>query len=99
VDGVYEAYRRLQDLGDAERINAIVVMTDGQENNSRMSLRQLVREVSQDGQMPVVIFCIAYGGDADIDTLQAIAEPTGGQVREGDLDTIRDLYKILSTYF
>ncbi|MEJ2208668.1 MAG: VWA domain-containing protein [Anaerolineae bacterium] len=99
VDGVYEAYRRLQDLGDTERINAIVVMTDGQENNSRMSLRQLVREVSQQGQMPVVIFCIAYGGDADIGTLEAIAEPTGGQVREGDLNTIRDLYKILSTYF
>jgi Ca-activated chloride channel family protein len=99
VDGVYEAYRRLQDLGDAERINAIVVMTDGQENNSRMSLRELVRELTQESRLPVVIFCIAYGGDADIDTLQAIAEPTGGQVREGDLETIRDLYKILSTYF
>jgi Ca-activated chloride channel family protein len=99
VDGVYEAYRRLQDLGDAERINAIVVMTDGQENNSRMSLRQLVREMTQESRLPVVVFCIAYGGDADIDTLQTIAEPTGGQVREGDLETIRDLYKILSTYF
>jgi Ca-activated chloride channel family protein len=99
VDGVDEAYRRLQDLGDAERINAIVVMTDGQENNSQLSLRQLVREMTEESRLPVVIFCIAYGGDADIATLQAIAEPTGGQVREGDLDTIRDLYKILSTYF
>jgi Ca-activated chloride channel family protein len=99
VDGVYEAYRRLQDLGDAERINAVVVMTDGQENNSRMSLRQLVGEITQESQLPVVVFCIAYGADADIDTLEAIAEPTGGQVREGDLETIRDLYKVLSTYF
>ncbi len=99
VDGVAEAFRRLQDLGDAERINAIVVMTDGQENNSRMSLRQLVREVTEQSRVPVVVFCIAYGSDADIGTLQAIAEPTGGQVRQGDLDTIRDLYKILSTYF
>jgi len=31
--------------------------------------------------------------------LRQIAEPTGGQVRSGDLETIRDLYKILSTYF
>lgn len=99
VDGVYEAYWRLQELGDTERINAIVVMTDGQENNSRMSQRQLVRQMTQDARVPVVVFCIAYGGDADIATLQAIAEPTGGQVREGDLDTIRDLYKVLSTYF
>jgi Ca-activated chloride channel family protein len=99
LDGVYEAYRGLEELGDTERINAIVVMTDGQENNSAISLRRLVRELEQQSPVPVVVFCIAYGGDADIATLQAIAEPTGGQVREGNLETIRDLYKILSTYF
>jgi Ca-activated chloride channel family protein len=87
LDGVYEAHRRLQDLGDTERINAIVVMTDGKENYSDISLRRLV------------VFAIAYGDDADMGTLRAISEPTGGQVREGDLETIRDLYKILSTYF
>ncbi len=48
---------------------------------------------------PVVVFCIAYGQDADMDTLRKIAEPSGGQVYVGDLETIRDLYKILSTYF
>ena len=47
----------------------------------------------------MVVFSIAYGDDADMRTLQAISEPTGGQVREGDLETIQDLYKILSTYF
>jgi Ca-activated chloride channel family protein len=99
LDGVDEAYRSLEELGDAERINAIVVMTDGQENNSAISLRRLVSELEEQSPVPVVVFCIAYGGDADIATLQAIAEPTGGQVREGSLETIRDLYKILSTYF
>jgi Ca-activated chloride channel family protein len=99
LDGVYEAYRRLQDLGDTERINAVVVMTDGQENNSAISLRQLQRELSQDSPVQVVVFSIAYGADADTNTLRSIAEPTGGQVRSGDPETIRDLYKILSTYF
>ena len=99
LDAVYEAYRQLQDLGDTERINAIVAMTDGRENASKLSLRQLVRELERDAQVPVVIFCIAYGRDADIGTLEEIAEPTSGQVREGDLETIQDLYKILSTYF
>ncbi len=99
LDGVYEANRRLQELGDTERINAIVVMTDGQENNSRTSLRQLERALTDESQVPVVVFSIAYGGDADMGTLQRIAEPTGGQVRMGDPETIRDLYKILSTYF
>ncbi len=99
LDGVYEAHRRLEELGDTERINAVVVMTDGQENRSSISVRQLVRELQDQEPVPVVVFCIAYGEDADLATLQAIAEPTGGQVLEGDLETISDLYQILSTYF
>jgi Ca-activated chloride channel family protein len=98
LDAVYDANRRLQDLGDTERINAIVVMTDGRENYSSISLRSLVREL-ENADVPVVVFSIAYGQDADMQTLQAISEPTGGAVREGTLETIRDLYKILSTYF
>jgi Ca-activated chloride channel family protein len=98
LDAVYQAYQYLQDLDDTGRINAIVVMTDGQENYSNISLRNLVRRL-QNPNVPVVVFCIAYGSDADMDTLTAIAEPTGGQVRTGDLETIRDLYRILSTYF
>ena len=99
LDGVYEAHRRLQALGDSERINAIVVMTDGQENNSNTSLRSLVAELERGYPIQVVVFSIAYGDDADMDTLRWIAEPTGGQVRTGDPETILDLYKVLSTYF
>lgn len=101
LDGVRTAYRRLQDLGDRERINAIVAMTDGRENASSVSLNTLVRDIqrgNRDG-VPVVIFCIAYGGDADYNTLSAIADASGGQVREGTEETIRELYKLLSSYF
>jgi Ca-activated chloride channel family protein len=99
LDAVNEAYQRLVELGDTERINAIVVMTDGRENNSSISLTRLVRALKSNSDVPVVVFCIAYGDDADFGTLQAIAEPSGGQVLQGDLETIRELYKILSTYF
>jgi Ca-activated chloride channel family protein len=100
LDAVRTAYVRLQRQADPERINAIVAMTDGKENASAVSLRQLVSEIrSGNEQVPVVIFCIAYGRDADYDVLQAIADASGGQVREGTTETIRDLYKILSSYF
>jgi Ca-activated chloride channel family protein len=101
LDAVDEAYNRLQYLGDTERINAIVVMTDGRENNSYTTLDQLVAYVEEGnrGGVPVVIFCIAYGSDADMWTLEQIANASGGQVRTGDVETIRGLYKILSTYF
>ena len=100
LDGVRTAYGRLQQAGDAERINAIVAMTDGRENASMVTLRQLEREIQSGNQnLPVVIFCIAYGRDADYEVLQTIAGASGGQVREGDEETIRELYKILSSYF
>ena len=101
LDAVRAAYVRLQQANDTERINAIVAMTDGRENASGISLQQLAREIERgnDTGVPVVIFCIAYGRDADYNVLDTLAEASGGQVREGDLDTIRELYKILSTYF
>jgi Ca-activated chloride channel family protein len=101
LDAINAAYVRLQQLNDSERINAIVAMTDGKENNSRISLRELTQKMREGNQkgVPIVVFCIAYGDDADYDTLEAIAEATGGQVRKGDLESIRQLYKILSTYF
>jgi uncharacterized protein YegL len=76
-------------------------MTDGRENDSYITLNQLVRHVEEGNRtgLPVVVFCIAYGLDADMQTLERIADASGGQVRTGDVETIRGLYKILSTYF
>ena len=54
LDGGYEAHRRLQEMGDTERINAVVVMTDGQENRSSISLRRLVAELGNQSPVPVV---------------------------------------------
>lgn len=101
IDAVDLAYRRLQALNDRERINAIVVMTDGMENNSRLSLADLTARIQRGNEQgpPIVVFCIAYGQDADMKTLERIAAAAKGQARKGDLETIRQLYKMLSAYF
>ncbi|HOG47885.1 MAG TPA: vWA domain-containing protein, partial [Anaerolineae bacterium] len=101
LDAVNLAYRRLQALNDRERINAIVVMTDGQENNSSIGLSDLVRSIQLGNRQgpPVVVFCIAYGKDADMRTMERIAGAADGQARQGDLNTIRQLYKMISAYF
>ncbi len=101
LDAINTAYVRLQQLNDSERINAIVAMTDGRENHSSISSRELTQKMRAGNAsgVPVVVFCIAYGDDADYGTLEALAEATDGQVRTGDLESIRQLYKILSTYF
>ena len=101
LDAVDLAYGKLHDLNDHERINAIVVMTDGKENNSYTSLDDLVRRIQRGNQQgpSVVVFCIAYGSDADMQMLQTLAEAGQGQARKGDTETIRQLYKLLSSYF
>lgn len=100
LDAVRTAYTRLQRQADPERINAIVAMTDGKENASSVTLRQLAGEIQAGNRdVPVVIFCIAYGRDADYAVLETLAEASDGQVREGTTETIRELYKILSSYF
>ncbi|MBC8262986.1 MAG: VWA domain-containing protein [Anaerolineales bacterium] len=101
LDAINAAYVRLQELNDSERINAIVAMTDGRENHSSISSRELTQKMraGNESGVPIVVFCIAYGDDADYRTLEALAEATDGQVRKGDLESIRQLYKILSTYF
>ena len=101
LDAVNLAYERLQSGQDSERINAIVVMTDGKENNSRIRLRTLTSRLEQGNKSaaPVIVFCVAYGSDADMDTLESISSATGGQTRRGSPETIQELYKLLSTYF
>lgn len=99
IDGTWEAYTELQVRGTPESINAIVVMTDGQENHSSQSLASLKRRIEQEGGSPVVIFTIAFGNDADEKLMRSMAEIGGGQFRRADETDIEDLYKIISTYF
>jgi len=99
LDAVDLAYTKLADLNDAERINAIVVMTDGKENASRTTVQELSARLGTREPLPVVVFCIAYGRDADMAVLNYLAEAGDGFTRRGDLETIEDLYKTLSTYF
>ena len=101
LDAISLGYDRLQQRQDQERINAIVVMTDGKENNSGIRLKDLTAKMLSRNQsgVPVVVFCVAYGSDADMDVLETIAAAAGGQARRGSPETIQELYKLLSTYF
>ncbi|MDP8956798.1 MAG: substrate-binding and VWA domain-containing protein [Actinomycetota bacterium] len=70
------ATRYLRSSFDPERINAVVLLTDGKnEYPPDNNLESLVRELSSEGEeVAVRVFPIAYGGDADLPTLRRIAE-------------------------
>ncbi len=98
LDAVYQAYADLQMVNDREAINAIVVMTDGQENDSTLYLEDLA-QIFQEGETPVVVFTIAFGDDADEDLLQELARIGNGQFRRASETDIEELYRVISTYF
>ncbi len=88
---------------DPERINAVVLMTDGLDTDSRRVpddaalLRAL--EAAARSDRPVRVFTIAYGSDADKSLLERVAKATGGRMVEGTPENIIRIYEILSSYF
>jgi Ca-activated chloride channel family protein len=99
IDALIVAYDLLQRTGDEEAIQAIVVMTDGQENASAASAADLQRRFEGEQTVPVVLFTVAFGSDADADLLEKVARVGGGQFRRADETDIEELYRIISTYF
>lgn len=99
VDAVHEAATDLLAQGDTSAINAIIVMTDGQENESYYRLGDLEQLLGGNQPGKPVIFTIAFGGDADEALLSEMARIGQGQFRRADETDIEELYRIISTYF
>jgi Ca-activated chloride channel family protein len=83
-DAIDAAYDEMVARAEPGRINAIVLLSDGQDTDSETSLDSLVAKIGQSTReggddAPVRIFAIAYGEGADTAALQRIAEATGGQ--------------------
>jgi Ca-activated chloride channel family protein len=76
-----DSYTQLRSDFDPARINAVVLLTDGRNEDDRNSdLNGLLSSLraGSEGQSsrPVRVFTIAYGGDADQAVLRRIAEAT-----------------------
>ena len=99
IDAVYNAANDLLAQNDSDAINALVVMTDGQENESTYSLNDLNDLLQSHPNQRLVIFTIAFGSDADENLLQEMAKIGNGQFRRASETDIEELYKIISTYF
>ncbi|MEZ4732630.1 MAG: VWA domain-containing protein [Caldilineaceae bacterium] len=99
IDAVYNAASDLLAQNDPEAINALVVMTDGQENESAYTLNDLNGLLDRYPNQRLVIFTIAFGSDADERLLKEIANIGDGQFRRASETDIEELYKIISTYF
>ena len=98
IDATYAAVAQLMAENDTQAINAVVVMTDGQENESQRGLSEL-QSLLANSENPPIIFTIGFGDDADENVLGVMAEIGGGQFRRASETDISELYQIISTYF
>jgi Ca-activated chloride channel family protein len=104
---VYDATVRGVDviaaLKDPTRINAVVVLTDGEDNESRITSAALVRKLragAENSEANIRVFTIAYGkSGANKDILGQIAAASGGNAYVGDPAEIAAVYRQISSYF
>jgi hypothetical protein len=82
-DTVLAAYRQVQGLYDPSKVNSVVLMTDGknQDTNSSRTLNQLLTELkaAADPGRPVRVITIGIGAGVDAGALGKIASATGGK--------------------
>jgi len=98
------AYRGMQSGYDPQRINAIVVLSDGRNedrrNDDRAGLLQALATTTKETQAPVRIFPISYGKDADQPTLRSIAEATDAALYDAsDAATIVTVFQAVVSNF
>jgi Ca-activated chloride channel family protein len=87
---------------DTSRINAVVLLTDGQDTAGGVSKDALLNRLQQEGRAEtgaVRVYTIAYGGDADKSLLEQFASATGGKPFVGDTSNIDSVYLSISSFF
>ena len=100
-DTISEQVQAIQQV-QTRHIKSVVVLTDGMDNASQLSLDQLTAQIQAKGENAgnsIKVFTIAYGGDADTKGLTQIANATGGQEYSGTPQNIKTVYNQISEFF
>lgn len=99
-DAILAAHEDLQKTLDNEKISAVVVLTDGQDTNSKTALETLMKAIRFDSEKNNVrVFTIGYGEDANREILQKIADATQAKSYAGTPENIESVFKDISTFF
>jgi Ca-activated chloride channel homolog len=78
-DTALAAFQFVRDHQSPGNINAVVLLTDGRNEDNGLQLPGLLERLrTERGDRSVRLFTIAYGGDADVGVLAQIGETSGG---------------------
>jgi Ca-activated chloride channel family protein len=103
-DSALYARNWLQQNLRQDAINAVVILTDGEDSGSQISLNQLRQELEKsnfNSDQRIAFFTVGYGeeGEFNPEVLQQIAQLNGGYYRKGDPETISVLMSDLQVEF
>ncbi len=99
-DAVISAASVLESRGAPGRVNIMIALTDGMDQDSAASLDDAIRALER-SSVPILMYAVAYGepGDYDLDALERLAEATGGAAYTADPVNLDRLYTLLTTLF
>ena len=102
-DATTEAFDSVRAQKATDRINAVVLLTDGEDTDSQQSVDDVIAHLKGQGDSEnrVRVFTIAYssGASGSRDQLKQIAEASGGLSYEGKTENIESVYRSISSFF
>jgi len=102
-DATAAGVAQVKQRADRSRINAVVLLTDGEDTDSTRSVDEVVRELEAQGDSSrrVRVFTIAYsaGAAGAAESLEQIAGASGGKAYVGKTSDIESVYRSISSFF
>jgi Ca-activated chloride channel family protein len=99
---VRDIVTEMNEQQDDERIRAVVLLSDGADTGDEgVTLNDAVVaiESSRNSLNPIILVPVAYGSDADVNALNALARASNTRVQSGDPQSILGVLEIISSYF
>ena len=101
-DAIVEGVRRVDARLDRDAINAVVALTDGNDNRSGRTVEEVANELAKQAQREagqIRVFTIAYGDRANKVELGRYAQESGGKAFVAGTEDIRTVYRDISSFF
>ena len=102
-DATVEAFDAVRAQKATDRINAVVLLTDGEDTDSQQSAQDVIQHLEGQGDSAnrVRVFTIAYssGASGARGQLARIAAASGGLDYEGKTENIESVYRSISSFF
>ena len=102
-DATIEAFDAVRAQKATDRINAVVLLTDGEDTDSQQTADDVVAHIEGQGDSEnrVRVFTIAYssGASGARGQLKRIAAASGGLDYEGKTENIESVYRSISSFF